>query len=50
MAKTVPYCADFRTVELARDLVGRFIDPALTVGTEGATWSPQQLTWVPAQH
>lgn len=45
MAKTVPYCARYPTVELAAALVTRFIDPALYGAADGKTWSREHLDW-----
>lgn len=45
LAKPIPYCADFPTVELASELVARFIDPALDGAANGKTWSHQHLDW-----
>jgi Nucleotidyl transferase AbiEii toxin, Type IV TA system len=45
LAKSVPYCSDFATAELARDLVTRFIDPALDGTANGETWSCETRTW-----
>ena len=44
-AKEVPYCADYRTVELAAELMRTFIDPVLRGETSGLVWSPASLTW-----
>ncbi|MDF0512491.1 nucleotidyl transferase AbiEii/AbiGii toxin family protein [Agromyces sp. H3Y2-19a] len=44
-AKKVPYCADYRTVDLARDLMRVFIDPVLLGEASGRTWSPKSLAW-----
>ena len=44
-AKDVPYCADFRTVDLAAELMRTFIDPVLRGETSGLVWSPESLTW-----
>ncbi|KQZ09177.1 hypothetical protein ASD23_12885 [Agromyces sp. Root1464] len=44
-AKNVPYCADFRTVDLAAELMRTFIDPVLRGETSGLVWSPESLTW-----
>lgn len=44
-AKDVPYCADFRTVDLARDLMHMFIDPVLRGETSRLTWSPESHAW-----
>ena len=44
-AKDVPYCADYRTVELASELMRRFIDPALRGEVAGMTWTPERLDW-----
>ncbi len=45
LAKSVPYCAAYATVELARELVMRFIDPALDGTASGKTWSRETLSW-----
>lgn len=45
MAKTVPYCSDYATVELAAGLVMRFIEPALDGNVDGKTWSHEHLDW-----
>ena len=45
LAKPVPYCADYGTVDLARELVTRFIDPALDGSAGGKTWSRGHLDW-----
>jgi len=45
LAKPVPYCADYRTVDLASVLAIRFIDPALTGTADGKTWSHATLAW-----
>jgi hypothetical protein len=45
LSKPVPYCADYRTVELASNLVTRLIDPALSGDADGKTWSHQSLAW-----
>lgn len=45
-ARTVPYCADFRSIELARGLVTTFIDPALDATANGMTWSQAARTWL----
>jgi Nucleotidyl transferase AbiEii toxin, Type IV TA system len=46
LARSVPYCADFRGVDLARHLVVRFIDPALDGSAKGKTWSPEKRSWI----
>ncbi len=45
LSKPVPYCADYRTVDLAAELVTRLIDPALSRDAEGKTWSHESLSW-----
>jgi hypothetical protein len=45
MARSVPVCADYATVELARNLVARFVDTALTGDTNDKTWSHESLSW-----
>ena len=45
LAKPVPYCANYSTVDLARDLVTRFIDPVLAGTATGRAWSPHHCAW-----
>ncbi|HET7398150.1 MAG TPA: nucleotidyl transferase AbiEii/AbiGii toxin family protein [Intrasporangium sp.] len=45
LARPVPYCADYPTVEVARELVTRVIDPALDGRAAGKTWSPGRRSW-----
>jgi hypothetical protein len=44
-AKDVPYCANYRTVDLASELMRNFIDPVLLHQVAGTTWSPDSLAW-----
>ena len=44
-AKDVPYCADYRSADLASELMGAFIDPVLRSEVPGKTWSPDSLAW-----
>lgn len=44
--KSVPYCAEHRTVERARDLVARLIDPSLAGDADNKAWSHKKLEWV----
>lgn len=44
-AKDVPYCADYRTVDLAGKLMRTFIDPVTRGEVPGKTWSPDSLAW-----
>lgn len=46
MARSVPVCADYATVELACNLVTRFIDAALRGDADGKTWSHESLNWI----
>lgn len=46
LSKSVPYCLDYRTVDLAGDLVTRLIDPALSGEAVGKTWSHDALGWI----
>lgn len=46
LSRSVPYCAGYRTVDLAGDLVTRLIDPALSGEADGRTWSHESLVWV----
>lgn len=41
-----PRAVDYRTVDLASNLVTHFIEPALSGDAEGKTWSPGSLAWV----
>ncbi len=45
LASKVPACADFRTVDLATELLRDFIDPVLRGEASGLAWSPELLTW-----
>ena len=45
LAKPVPYCADFRTIDLARELVAQFIDPVLVGTATGHVWSSRDREW-----
>lgn len=45
LCKSVPYCANYRTVELANTLVTVMIDPALSGDADGKTWSHKAPTW-----
>lgn len=45
LSKPVPYCADYRSVDLAAELVTRLIDPALSRDADGKTWSHESLIW-----
>lgn len=45
LAKPVPYCADFATADLARELVVQFIDPVLAGTATGRAWSPSSRAW-----
>lgn len=44
-AKDVPYCADYRSADLAGELMRAFIDPVLRGEVPGKTWSPDSLAW-----
>ncbi|MDX2376500.1 nucleotidyl transferase AbiEii/AbiGii toxin family protein [Microbacterium sp. LRZ72] len=45
-AKEVPYCADYRTTELARELMRTFIDRVLRDEVPGKVWFPDSLAWI----
>ncbi|MFE7225254.1 nucleotidyl transferase AbiEii/AbiGii toxin family protein [Nocardioides sp. NPDC057577] len=45
MARAVPYCSSYRTVEAAGELAAAFIDPALNGSASGSTWLPATLSW-----
>lgn len=47
-AKDVPYCANYRTVSLASELMRRFLRPVLTGSAAGKTWSPDRMEWTGA--
>ncbi|MFC6356744.1 nucleotidyl transferase AbiEii/AbiGii toxin family protein [Luethyella okanaganae] len=44
-AKDVPYCTDYRTVDLAIKLMEIFINPVLCGEVHSKTWSPESTTW-----
>lgn len=44
-ARSVPYCADFRTVELAAELMRSFVDPVLRNEVAGMTWRHAERAW-----
>lgn len=44
-AEDVPYCADYRTVDLAAELMRAFIDTVLRGEVPDKTWSPDSLAW-----
>ncbi len=46
MAKTVPYCSDYQTVEKARVLISHLVDPALDGTAAGKLWTPEKLEWI----
>lgn len=46
LSKSVPYCADYRTVAAARELMGAFIDPALDGTANERSWSPDDRAWL----
>jgi hypothetical protein len=45
LARSVPYCSEYSTVDVARELVTSFIDPALDDSASGKTWSHETLSW-----
>ncbi len=45
LAKPIPYCADYRTVDLARNLVTRLIDTTLSGDADGKTWAHGTQAW-----
>lgn len=45
LSRSVPYCASYRTVDLANALVSLLIDPALSGDADGRTWSHESLGW-----
>ena len=44
-AKDVPHCVDYRTADLAAELMRTFIDFVLQDEVRGRIWSPDSLTW-----
>ncbi|WP_159553082.1 nucleotidyl transferase AbiEii/AbiGii toxin family protein [Citricoccus sp. K5] len=48
MAKEIPLCSDFRTIDQATKLASAFLDPVLTRPVTSIQWSPQERQWVPA--
>jgi hypothetical protein len=45
LANRVPYCADVRRIEAARDLASALIDPALNGTATGLTWRATTRRW-----
>ncbi|PZF86441.1 nucleotidyl transferase AbiEii/AbiGii toxin family protein [Jiangella anatolica] len=45
LARSVPSCSEHRTVALARELMERFIDPALDGSARRKSWSHDDLAW-----
>ncbi|SDT64278.1 nucleotidyl transferase AbiEii/AbiGii toxin family protein [Jiangella sp. DSM 45060] len=45
LAKSVPYCAEYSTVDLAREVVTRFVGPAMSNAAGGRIWSHRELEW-----
>lgn len=45
LAKPIPHCSDYRTVNLAAALASRLVDPALSGDSRGKTWLATQLAW-----
>ncbi len=45
LSRSVPYCSEHRTVDLASAFVARLIDPALSGDAGGKTWSHESLDW-----
>ena len=46
MARDVPCCEEFRTVQAAGELMAKFIDPALSNRLQGMRWSPGERSWI----
>jgi hypothetical protein len=46
LSKSVLYCAEYRTVNLASDLATSLIDPALSGDADSKTWSHETLGWI----
>ena len=44
-AKDVPYCSDYRTVDLADELMNTFINMVLHDEVSGKSWTPSSLLW-----
>ena len=44
-AKDVPYCSDYRTVDLAGELMSTFINMVLHDEVSGKSWTPGSLVW-----
>jgi Nucleotidyl transferase AbiEii toxin, Type IV TA system len=45
MARRVPYLANYSTIDAATELIGSFIEPALTGTAVSRSWTPDTLTW-----
>ncbi len=46
LAKPIPACAAHLTIDAAKTLMERFVDPVLSGTTAGKNWSNEQLDWV----
>lgn len=46
LSKSVPYCAHYRTVAAASELMGAFIDPAMDGTANERLWSPDDRAWL----
>ena len=47
LAQRVPYCAEFISIDKAKDFVKGFIDPVLAGEVDDATWVPGERAWIP---
>lgn len=45
LSRSVPYCAGYHSIDLARDLVTRLVDPALQGRAVDKTWRHRNLEW-----
>jgi len=45
-AKPLPACTNYRTVELATELMRAFVDPVLRNEVAGRTWDHSRLDWI----
>lgn len=46
LSRSVPYCARYRTVGSASNLISELVDPVLAGNSLGKTWSKEDLSWV----
>lgn len=46
LAKSIPHCLEYPTVELAVPLIAEFLEPILSGSVTGTSWSHESLRWL----